>query len=85
MALFVQITLRGDLPCPALVAHGDVAVVAAEEDLAALRDDPAAGIDPGIDGRLASAGAHGLDLRDGIRQFHEAPGAGKEMGEEVCP
>ena len=67
------------------MAHGDVAVVAAEEDLPALGDDAAIAVDAGVDRRLAAAGAHGLDLRDGIGQLHEPPRAGEEVREKIRP
>ena len=67
------------------MAHGDVAVVAAEQDLPALGDDAAIAVDAGVDGRLAAAGAHGLDLRDGIGQLHEPPCAGEKVREKIRP
>ena len=66
------------------MAHGNVAVVAAEEDLPALGDDAAIAVDAGVDRRLAAAGAHGLDLCNGIGQLHQTAGARKKMGKKIC-
>ena len=51
----------------AAVAHGDVAVVAAKQDLGAFGDDVAFAVDPGVDSGLGAAVADGLDLLDGVR------------------
>ena len=49
------------------MAHGDVAVVAAEEHLIALRQDVALRADAGVGRGLPAAVADGLDLGDGVR------------------
>ena len=54
----------------ASVAHGDVAVVAAEDDLRALGDDVTLAVDAGVHGGLGTAVAHGLDFLNAVRQFH---------------
>ena len=41
-----------DLAFPALVAHGDIAVIAAEENLIAVGDDVSGRVDARVDGRL---------------------------------
>ena len=64
------------------VAHGDVAVVAAQHHLGAFGDDVTV-VDTGIDGGLCAAVAHGLDLFDGIGQFHQPAGTGEQMGLEI--
>ena len=66
-----------DAPDPALVAHGDIAVVAAQEQLLTLGDDVALGVDPGVDGGLSPAVADGFDLLDGVRHLHEPPASGE--------
>lgn len=69
----------------AFMTHGDIAVVAAEEDLAALGDDVAVRVDAGVDGRLAAAVADGLDLGDGVRQLEQPQAAGEQARAEVRP
>ena len=46
------------------MAHCDIGVVAAEENLAAFGNDFAAFVNSGVDGGFSAAGADGLDLRD---------------------
>ena len=65
------------------MAHGHIAVVAAQHHLGALGDDPPVPVDAGVHRGLAAAGADGLDLGDGVRQLHEPPGAGEEVGQKV--
>ena len=65
------------------MAHGDVAVVAAQEDLVSLGEDAAVPVQPGVHRGLAAAGANGLYLGYGVCQLHEPPGAGEKAGEEV--
>ena len=75
--------LAADGGNPALVAHRDIAVVAAEHDLRALGDHAATLVDARVDRRLGAALADGLDLRDAVRDLEEARGAGEHMGEEI--
>ena len=65
------------------MTHGDIAVVAAQQDLAALGDHIAAAVNAGIDRGLAAAGADGLDFGDGVGQLHQALRTRKEMGLEI--
>ena len=65
------------------MAHGHIAVVAAEKDLGTLGDDLALAVDAGVDGGLSAAGADGLDLGKGVGQLHKALGTGEEMGQKV--
>ena len=48
----------------AAMAHCDIGVVAAEENLAAFSHDFAAFVNSGVDGGFSAAGADGLDLGD---------------------
>ena len=68
----------------ALVAHGDVAVVAAQHHLGTLGNDIAI-VNTGIDGGLSTAVADGLDLLNGVRHLHQTAAAGEEPGLEVRP
>ena len=52
---------------PALMAHGNIAVVAAEEHLIALRYDVPVLADAGVHSRLAAAGTDGLYLGYRVR------------------
>ena len=61
------------------MAHGDIAVVAAEKDLTALRDDAAVFVNSGVDGGLSPAGTDGFNFGDGVRKFHEPLRAGEEV------
>ena len=74
-----------DAPDIALVAHGNIAVVAPQKYLGALGNNVAGAVDPGIDGGFGPAVADGLDLLDGVRHLHEPQGAGEQMGLEVRP
>ena len=74
-----------DLVFPAAVAHGDIGIVAAQQNLPALGDDLALLVNAGIDDGLFAAGADSLDLGDGVRHLKQTAAALKEMGEEVRP
>ena len=67
------------------MAHGDIAVVSAEEDLAALGDDVAVRADACIGRGLAPAVTDGLDLGDGVRQLKQPPAAGEKLCLEIRP
>jgi len=67
------------------MAHGDITVVAAQEDLIALGDDITVRTDAGIRGRLAAAVTDGLDFSDGVGQFKQPPAAGEQLCLEICP
>ena len=67
------------------MAHGDVAVVAAEEHLIALRQNVALRADAGVGRGLPAAVADGLDLGDGVRQLEKPPAAGEKLRPEVGP
>ena len=64
------------------VAHGDIAIIAAQHHLCALGDDVAVA-DTGIDRTLGTAIAHGLDLLDAVSQFHQAHRTGEQSGLEI--
>jgi len=68
---------------PALVAHRDVGVVTADEDLATGGDDVTVLVDTGIDGGFATAGADGFDLGNGVGDLKEAAATGEEMRQKV--
>ena len=65
------------------MAHGDIAVVAAEKDLVSLCDDLAVRIEAGIDRSFSAAGADRLDLGQRIAQLHETLCAGEETGQKI--
>ena len=79
--LFLFLTVELNLPVfpdalnVALMAHGNIGIVAAQKYLVTLGDDIAIA-DTGIDSCLGAAVADGLDLLNGIRHFHQAHGAG---------
>lgn len=73
-----------DLLAPTPVAHSDIAVIAPQKHLTACGENGPAGIQTGIDGGLGAAGAHGLDLCNGIGQLHQTAGARKKMGKKIC-
>ena len=79
LSVFVDIVLI------AFMAHGDITVVAAQEDLIALGDDIAVGADAGVRGRLAAAVADGFDLGNGVGQLKQSPAAGEELRLEIRP
>ena len=68
---------------PAFVAHGDIAVVAAEKHLIAVCDDAPRCVDAGVYRGLAAACADGLYLGDGVGKLHEPARTGEEMRQEV--
>ena len=72
-----------DAPDIALVAHGDIAVVAPQKDLGTLGDNVALTIDSGIDRCLGPTVADGFDLLDGICHLHEPQRAGEQVGLKV--
>ena len=73
-----------DAPDIALMAHGNVAVISAQNHLGTLGDNITI-TDSGIDSGLGATDAHGLDFLDAVGQFHEASAAGEEPGLEVGP
>ena len=68
----------------AAVAHGDVAVIAAQNHLGTFGDDVAV-IDTGIDGGFCAAVAHSFDFLNAVGDFHQPAGAGEELGLEISP
>ena len=64
---------------PTLVAHSDVRIVAADENLATGGNDVSVLVDTGINGCFAAAGANGLNLGNGVGDLKEAAAAGEEM------
>ena len=68
---------------PLAVAHGHIAVIAAQQHLGTRRDHLAAFVQTGVDRGLGAAGAHRLDLGDGIGHLQQALGAGEQMGQKV--
>ena len=74
-----------DTPDIALMAHGNIGIIAAQKDLCAFGDDVAFPVDTGIDGGLCAAVANGLDLLNGVRHFHQPHRAGEQLGLKVCP
>ena len=67
------------------MAHGDIAVVPAEEHLIALGEHAAVFIQPGVDGGLAAAGADGLYLGYRVGKLHQTPRAGEKVREKIRP
>ena len=65
------------------MAHGDIGVVAAQKHLLAGGDHPALAVDAGVDDGLCPAGAHGLDLGDGVRHLKQPGAAREQVGEKV--
>ncbi|EJW99856.1 hypothetical protein EVA_12037 [gut metagenome] len=53
------------------MAHGDIAVVAAQLHLCAFCDDVACAVNSGIDGSLRPTIADGFDFLNGVRNFHQ--------------
>ena len=72
-----------DAPNPALMAHGHIAVIAAQEDLFSLGDNVTVCINPGVDGGFRTAVADGFDLCDGIGDLHQAAAALEQVALEV--
>ena len=68
---------------PALMAHGYVAIVSAQQDLVALGDPLHIPVETGVDDGLGAAGADGLDLRHRVGHLEQAAAALKEVAEEV--
>ena len=80
-----HLSVSFDIVLIALVAHGDIAVVAAQKDLAALGHDVAVGAETGVDRGFSAAVADGLDLGDGVRQLKQPAAAGEQLRLEVRP
>ena len=68
---------------PTLVAHGDVCIISAEQNLTAGGDDVSTSVDTGIDGCFVTAGADGFDLGNGVGNLEEATATGEEMRQKV--
>ena len=68
---------------PTLVAHSDVGVVAADEDLATDGNDVSILIDAGVHGCFIAARADGLDLGNGVGDLKEAAATGEEVCQKV--
>ena len=62
------------------MAHSYVGIVAADEDLPALRDDFALSVDTGVDDCFLSASANGFDFGDGIRHLEKPSAPLKQVG-----
>ncbi len=82
LSVELDLPMLPDAADVALVTHGDIGIIAAQEHLVALGDDVAVA-DTGVDGGLCAAVADSLDLLDGICHLHEPQGAGEELGLEV--
>ena len=65
------------------MTHGKIAVVAPEHHLRALGDHVARLVDTGVDRRLRTATANGLDLGDRVRHLEKARAPGEEMCQKV--
>ena len=65
------------------MAHGYVAIIAAQHDLIALGDHPHIPIQTGVDGGLGAAGADGLDLGHRVGHLEQAAAALEEVAEEI--
>ena len=79
--LFLPLFTNG-LP-PTAVTHGNVRIVASDEDLTTLGHHVSFPVDTGIDDRLFAAGANGLDLSDGISNLKKTAASLKQVGEEI--
>ena len=69
---------------PAFMAHGDIAVVSAYENLTARGYHMTFGINSRIDYSLCAAGADGFYFRYRIGNLKKPPASGKKMRHEVC-
>ena len=67
------------------MAHGNVAVIPADQDLATFCYNLPFAVNPCVNRRFSAALAYCFDLRQGIRQFHQPLCTGEEMCEKVCP
>ena len=74
-----------DAPDITLVAHGNIAVVAAQHHLCALGDDVTGAVNAGVDGGFGTAVADGFDFLDGVCHFHQPQAAGEQLGLEIRP
>ena len=54
------------------MAHCNVGIVAADEDLSALGHHASLAVDAGVDDGLFAAGADGFDLGDGVGDLKES-------------
>ena len=68
---------------PTLVAHSDVGIVTAEENLATGGNNVSVFIDARIYGGFATAGANGFDFGDRVSYFKEAAATGEEVCQKV--
>jgi hypothetical protein len=65
------------------MAHSDIFVVSAKQDLISARDDFSVSVYTRVDGSLSSAFAHSFDFRDGIGNLKEPVASGEKIGEKV--
>ena len=64
---------------PAFVTHGNVAVVAPQQQLLALGNNVALPVYAGVDRSLGSTVADGFNLQNGVCHFHQAAAAGEKF------
>jgi hypothetical protein len=79
--LFLPLFTNGLLPTA--VTHGNVRIVASDEDLTALCHHVSFPVDAGVDNRLFAAGANGLDLGDRVRDLKKTAASLKQAGKEI--
>ena len=68
---------------PTAVAHGDICIVSAKQDLSTLGNNLSAFVDTGVYNRLFSAGADGFDLGNGIGNLKQSATPFKQVGKKI--
>ena len=65
------------------MTHGNVGIIAADQDLSAVGLYPTVAVDAGVDDGLFAAGADGFDLGDRVRHLEQASTSGKQVCQKI--
>ena len=68
---------------PTLVAHSDVGIITADEDLATGGNDVTVTVDTGVYDCFVTAGADGFDLGNRVGNLKETQATGEEVSQKV--